>query len=122
MSRTKVANTKNDPTVPFVPFKDYRLVYSFNALALAEKATGLNMFQGLNLQALNALQLRAMLWASLLKAQPDMTLEDAGDLLTNPVDCNLVLAAIADAWTASMPKPKPESDPNGQTGQNPANQ
>lgn len=114
-SKTKtVANTKDDPTVPYVTLtlkgNDYKLAYSFNALALAEKATGLNMFQGLNLQALNVLQLRAMLWASLLKAQPEMTLEDAGDLLSSPVDCNIALTAIANAWTASMPKP--ESDPN----------
>jgi hypothetical protein len=111
----KVANTKDDPTVPFVTLAlkgtDYKLAYSFNALALAERATGLNMFRGLDLQALNALQLRAMLWASLLKAQPKMTLEDAGDLLSSPLDCNLALTAIADAWTASMPKPE-TVDPN----------
>jgi len=90
----KVANTKDDPTVPFVTLAlkgtDYKLAYSFNALALAE---------------------RAMLWASLLKAQPKMTLEDAGDLLSSPLDCNLALTAIADAWTASMPKPE-TVDPN----------
>ena len=103
-----------DPTIPYVTLtlrgKDYRLAYSFNALAKAEAATGLNMFQGLNLQALNLVQLRAMLWASLLKAQPDITLDEAGDLIASPAHCNLALTAIADAWSASMPKP--DADPN----------
>ena len=112
MSR-KVANTVNDPTIPFVTLKlkgkEWHLIYSFNALAVAEKATGLNMFQGLNLESLNIIQLRAMLWASLLKAHPELTLEDAGDLLSGPVDCNLALSAIGEAWTASMPKPDPNA-------------
>jgi hypothetical protein len=116
MSRAKtVSGTKEDPTVPFVPLTlkgiEYKLCYSFNALAKAEALTGLNMFQGLDLKALNITQLRAMLWATLLTAQPDMTLEDVGDLIASPTHCNLALTALAAAWTASMPKPE-APDPN----------
>ena len=115
MARKSVVSTAHDPTVSFVKLtlrgKDYLLSYSFNALAEAEALTGMNMFQGLNLQALTAVQLRAMLWTTMLTAQPDITLEEVGDLIASPTHCSLALAAIAKAWTASMPVPD-ESYPN----------
>lgn len=115
MSRKSVAFTQDDPTVHFVPLtlkgKTYKLCYDFNSIAQVEAETGLNMFRGLDLQALNLTQLRAMLYASLLKAQPDMTLTDAGNLIASPTHCNLALRAIGNAWAASMPPPEP-ADPN----------
>jgi hypothetical protein len=114
MPRKTVAGTIEDPTIPFVKVTlkgtEYRLCYSLNALAKVESMTGLNMFQGLNLQALNATQLRAMLWASLLTAHPETTLDEVGSLIASPVHCNLALSAIGEAWAASMPKP--DKDPN----------
>jgi hypothetical protein len=113
MAKKTVAGTADDPTIPYTKLTlkgtDYKLCYSFNAIAKAEAETGLNMFQGLNLQALNAIQLRAMLWASLLTAHPDITLEEAGALIASPTHCNLALSAIAEAWSASMPKQDAES-------------
>jgi len=113
--KTSIAGTAQDPTIPFVPLTlggtEYKLCYSFNALAQAEALTGLNMFRGLDLQALNLTQLRAMLWATMLIAQPNITLQDVGDLIPSPTHCNLALTALATAWTASMPKPEPP-DPN----------
>lgn len=104
-----------DPTMEFVTLKlkghSYKLIYSFNALAEAESLTGLNMFQGLDLNAITAQQLRAMLWAALSVAHPQMTIEDAGNLLTGPIECAKALKAVSDAWMASMPTPEPE-DPN----------
>jgi hypothetical protein len=114
MSKKSVAGTKEDPTVKYTALtlkgSEYKLCYSFNALAKAEALTGLNMFQGLNLQALNAAQLRAMLYASLLPAQPDITIDEVGDLIVSPMHCNLALSAIAEAWAASMPAS--DKDPN----------
>lgn len=75
-----------DPTLPKVDVtvggKKYFLCFDFNALAVAEDATGLNLLRSLDFQNLSAKTFRALLFAALLRQQPDMTLEAAGSLIT----------------------------------------
>jgi len=93
-----------DPTLPDVTLiiggVERHLVYDINAIVLAEKATGINLFQA-SVTNPSAETLRGLLWASLLKESPDMTLDEAGSLITmhNAV---IVFAAIREAWFGSV--------------------
>lgn len=86
---------------------EYSLVYDFNAMATAEQVTGLNLLQCLSFQNINATKLRGLLYAALLRLQPDMTLEDAGNLLGS-ADSQDVTNAIVQAYLGSQPEPEPE--------------
>jgi hypothetical protein len=86
---------------------DYWLVYDFNAMAEAETLTGLNLLQCLSFQSLNATKVRGLLYAALLRLQPDTSLEDAGNLLGS-TDSGVVMKAIGQAYLGSQPEPEPE--------------
>jgi len=57
----------------------YKLQFDFNALVRTETLTGLNLG---SIQNMTAGQTRALVYASLAKHHPKVTLEDAGGLLT----------------------------------------
>jgi hypothetical protein len=92
---------------------DYWLVYDFNALAEGEAQTGINLLQCLNFQNLNATKIRGLLYAALLRLQPDTTIEDAGNLLGS-ADSSAVMNAIVEAYLGSQPKPEPETEPKNE--------
>ncbi len=114
MAKKTIAGTEADPTVRFAKLKidgdTYSLAFDFNALALAESMTGLNLMQALrSLDNLSVSQTRGLLYASLQKAHSKMTVSEVGGLLhfrTIP----LITDAISEAITNSLP----ESEQNPQ--------
>jgi hypothetical protein len=114
-----VANVPGlDPTLPDVILRlggvDRHLAFDFNAIVQAEKATGINLLKAM-FSDITAEHLRGLLWASLLRGNPDITLDEVGSML-NFGNLAEVHAAIVAAWMASVkddseekpasPKPK----------------
>lgn len=87
----------------------FNLQFTFNALAHLEAATGVNSFKVVDFLNIDATRLRAMLWAAILTDQPDVTLEDVGNLLTYS-DIQDVYSKLLEAWTGSRPEPKKEDE------------
>jgi|ERR1700722_837381 len=110
--RRTVAGTGVDPTIQFakltLPSGEYKLAYSFNSIAEAERVASCNLLEGLeNLGALTALQFRGLFYAALSIAHPGMTIERAGDLIGLDAEERLAVAnAIAKAYRLSMPEKK----------------
>lgn len=111
MSKNKVVGTPADPTVPKVPVEvngtTYSLCFDFNGLAVAEKESGLNLLTGIDLQKVSATQLRALIFAALVKFQPEITLETVGSMLTY-ANVPMFSEALAKALAASFPEPEAE--------------
>jgi hypothetical protein len=97
-----VANTPIDPTTPKVKITlggtDYFLAWDFNALALAENMTGINMLEAMTFQGVGAVKLRALFYAALLKYQPDITLEQAGSLIPLQTEATQLMQALAECY------------------------
>jgi hypothetical protein len=110
MTRKTVAGTPADPTVKFatveIDGKTYSLAYDFNAIATAESVTGINLFKALStLTDLTATQFRGLVYAGLLKAHPEITLEQAGSIIR--FDTMVPLQEkLAEAYKNSMPEKK----------------
>lgn len=113
MPRSKsVAGTPADPLVEFAPLEidgqTYHLAYDFNAIAEAEKIADCNLLQGIAAVLLNgmtAAQLRGLLYAALLKAQPKTTLSQAGALVRIDTMPD-IREALLRAYNASLPEAK----------------
>jgi hypothetical protein len=110
-----VAGTIKDPTIKFstltIDEQDYKLAYSFNSIAEAEAVTKTNLLNGLEtLTNLNASNLRGLLWAAMLIAQPKTTLEDAGTLIRLDT-IGPVTLALAEAYNLSLPEKKSVDEP-----------
>lgn len=80
--------------------KTYKLAYDFDAIAKAEEITGLQLLLGINWHKLTAAQLRGLLYASLLKGQPEMKLADLNPLM-RPKHLSEIAEAVVSAWVAS---------------------
>jgi hypothetical protein len=110
MAKKNVAGTAADPVIKFATLtldgREYRLAYSFNAIAEAERAAGCNLLAGLeNLSDLTALQLRGLLYGALMVSNPDITIEQAGAMIRLDT-LDPVTAALAEAYGLSMPEDK----------------
>src|ERR1700727_1226726 len=86
MAKKSVAGTVGDPTIVFTPLviddHKYQLAFSFNAIAEAESKAGCNLLRGIkDYNDLSVTQLRGLLYAALTVSLPDITLEEAGNLL-----------------------------------------
>jgi hypothetical protein len=96
-----------DPTLPKVPLElnghTYFLTFDFNAIAVAEEKTGMNLLGSLDLQNLTVRQYRALLYSTMLKETPEITLEEVGNLVTLASIPAITLALIH-AWTGSQPE------------------
>lgn len=105
MAKSKVADKLGqDPTLPDVELvvngKTYKLAFDFNAICVAEKQTGVNLLTSI-VDEITANSLRGLLFAALLKDQPDMTIEHAGALIT-PSNMGAVRTAVVTAWFGSV--------------------
>lgn len=108
--RKNVSGTAADPVVQFskleIDGETYRLAYSFNAIAIAENLAGCNLLSGLeNLTDLTALQLRGLLYAALIVADPTATIGLAASLVRLDT-IGIVTGALAEAYVLSMPAKK----------------
>jgi hypothetical protein len=93
-----------DPTLPDVELvvagKRFKLAFDFNAICVAEKETGVNLLTSI-VEEITANSLRGLLFAALLKDQPEMTIEHAGALIT-PTNMGAVRTAVVTAWFGSI--------------------
>jgi len=93
-----------DPTLPDVTLilggVERHLVFDFNAIVQAEKVTGVNMLRA-SIDSLSAESLRGLLWASLLKENPTLTLDQVGGLITM-ANAPIIYKAIVTAWFGSV--------------------
>ncbi len=94
-----------DPTLPDVSIevagKKYQLCYDFNAICQVYAETRVNLLEGFELG--NPIVLRAMFWASVLKHQPKLTVEDAGSLV-NADTIGAITEGLMLAWGGSLPE------------------
>jgi len=106
-----------DPTLPDVKLvlggNTYQLVFDFNAIAQAEKVTGINLLQA-SIDTASAQSLRGLLWASLLKENPNLIIEQVGSLITM-ANAPTIWAAIRTAWFGSVTSEAAEDNPSGET-------
>jgi hypothetical protein len=110
MAKRSVAGTAADPTVEYVPIElsgsTWKLAYDFNAIAEAESITGCNLLQGVGgvlLHTMTATQFRGLFYAALRRAHPEITIHQAGLLMTieNMAD---IREALLKAYGVSMPE------------------
>jgi hypothetical protein len=112
MAKKTVPSVSANPTLPSVSVDvggvTYSLCFDFNAMAQAEAATGLNLLQCLNFQNLNTIKVRGLLYAAMLKAHPETTLEMAGMLFNHPNTVDKLMNAVVEAYLGSQPEPEAE--------------
>jgi len=117
--KKSIAGTALDPTIQFATLtiddQTYKLAYSFNAIALAEAASGANLLRGLeSLSDLTALQLRGLLYAAMTVARPETTIEEAGALIRLDT-IGIVTTALGEAYMLSLPESKKNPVESDQT-------
>lgn len=92
--------------------KSYTMVLDFNALCDFEAETGKNALtalEGMERGTVEARDMRALLWAGLRQHHPEITLQDAGRILSENVDAiqRAAMAASPDAaGNGKRPSPK----------------
>jgi hypothetical protein len=113
--KTKVAgNPALDATLPDVSIEikgeTYHLCFDYAALSIAERKLSdvgikVNMLEALDLRGIGAERLPIVFFAALVKAQPDITYEEASALITmkNYAD---IFSKVVEAFVASMAEPK----------------
>lgn len=118
MPHATVAATGADPTMEFTELKigkrTYKLTYDFDAIARVEASTGISLLLGFDHTQINSAErCAAMLHASLLPAQPEITLEQTKRLI-KPATIGLIAQALNKAWYASIAEADPEEAENAQ--------
>lgn len=112
--KESVAGTPADPTIRFTELKlngkTYSLLYDFEAIAKAEDLTGLELLVGVNWRKINARRIRAMLYASMLQAHPDITMKEITGLLSLR-NVPRIEQALAECWLDSSADPEPKANP-----------
>jgi hypothetical protein len=73
--------------------KTYNLVLNFDAIINAEGLTGINFAVPFNWQKLSAANLSVILWCSMLKYQPEVTLENVREWIP-PANYADIFAAL----------------------------
>ena len=98
---------KIDPTLPRVTLilggVERRPVYDHNAIVQAEAATGINLLTAI-VDDITATKLRGLLWASLLKSDPDLTIEEVGSMI-HPGNIGTIHSALLSSWFGSLSDP-----------------
>lgn len=76
---------------------------TLRAMARFEEETGKPIFKAMN--DLHGKELMVLLWACLLHEDPDLTIEQVGDMVDAP-QVEYVVEKIAEVWGVSTPKAK----------------
>jgi hypothetical protein len=99
--------TSADPKIPTTTIRLDRervLRLDLDAMDEAEQITGYNFLSG-GLAGMNIRTLRALVWASLRRDDPALTLERVGELVTIG-NLDEVCEVVLRAYVAAMPEPK----------------
>jgi len=109
MPNTVAGKPGLDPTLPDVELilggDTYHLAYDFNAVVQAEKVCGVNLLTAV-VGEITAQSLRGLLWASLLKDRPDITIGEVGGLI-RPTNIVTIREAVVSCWFGSVPDVEP---------------
>ena len=89
---------------------EYKLCWDFNAIAVAEEITGQELLLRSDPGRITAKQLRGMLYAAMLRAQPSITLDHVTELITFK-HAPIIANALTQAWIDS--NQEPEKNGNG---------
>lgn len=114
MSSNTVAGQPGlDPTLPDVSLviggRERKLCFDLNAICMADKATGVNLLKAV-VSEVDATNIRGLLYAALLRDDPNLTLEEVGSWITMRNLSN-VHNAIVTAWFASVDDEKQDEAP-----------
>jgi hypothetical protein len=103
-TKTVAGVVGSDPLLPKVELiaggQTYHLAYDFNAVVVAEEATGINLLASV-VGEITARSLRGLLYASLLMAHPEITIEEVGKLI-QPTNIGTIRQAVTSAWFGSV--------------------
>jgi hypothetical protein len=118
MPKRPIANTPEDPTLSRVAVniagKEYWLCFDFRALAEARAHFRAQGHREFNLMAamaqIDADTVSVIFPCAVHKFHPELTFEDAQNLLTIPVSF-VVGEELGKAWGFSMPEPEKEASP-----------
>lgn len=93
-----------DPVLPDVTLilggRERHLCYDFNAIVLASQVTGINLLKSI-VGEIEPASLRGLLWAALLRDEPELTLEQVG-VLIRPGSIPGIKEALLRAWFESV--------------------
>ena len=91
--------------------KERRLKIDLNAMINFKHVTGKSFLKGFNMADLDEEDLRALIWAGLLKDEPTLTLETVGSWIDENLgqSSSLAIKAVID----SLPDKKATASPNG---------
>jgi hypothetical protein len=105
-----------DPTLPNVSLilggVKRSLAFDFNAIVLAEKVTGVNLLKAI-VNEITATNLRGLLWAALLKENPELNLEEVGSWITMR-NAGTIHEALVMAWFGSVAEVDGEGETEGE--------
>jgi len=114
MARKTVAGTPADPTTGFVDLeldgKAFKLAFDFDAVAEAEDKAGVSLLIGVDWRNLRVRQLRGLLYAAALKAQPDTKIEDLTKYII-PRYTTAIVNSLVEAWIAATPDRDTDENP-----------
>ena len=109
MSNAVAGIPGKDPTLPDVPLilggKVRQLCFDYAAIVHVDKLTGLNLLKE-SVSMPTFYTLGALLWACLLRDDPETTFEGVAPLIT-PQNAPAIHAAVLTAWYKSTPDPDP---------------
>src|SRR6185437_4275349 len=112
----------SDPTLPKIPVKlggvERYLCFDYNAIVLVEEKTGVNLLKA-SIGQPSMTSVRAMLWASLLHGDPELTLDEVTALI-RPRNIPAIHYALNQAWYSSIADPEEEKKPSGEEEAQPA--
>lgn len=115
MHKTISLKAGSDRTLPDVTLeiggKVRQLAYDFSAIITAEKITGINLLKAASFQDLSFSDVRGLLYAALLHAEPKLTLEEFDSTCGPHIMHNMLVcqAAVAEAWFGSVPDAKEDA-------------
>ena len=112
MSTSVAGEPGLDATLPDVSLviggKERHLCYDYNAIVLAEKATGVNLLKAI-VGEITATNLRGLLWAALVRDNPKLTLDEVGSWIS-PRNVGTIHQALITAWFGSIDEPEDSED------------
>lgn len=89
--------------------KDYKVLFTLNALRKIHEVTGWNIIDGESKHTPTPTDVLALLWAGMLKYQPDLKMEDVGDMI-EVSEVPVLLEQLMNGLNLASPEEDPSID------------